>query len=75
MSANIDLQFANETMTVKSRIYSMADQDDFATFTIDSGSTMVRLFVRKLEDLEKIAFELDTLIREARDEHGWKNES
>lgn len=75
MSANIDLHITDETVTVETRIHPMKDQDDFATLTIGSGTTMVRLYVRKLEDLEKIAFELDALIREARDEHGWKNES
>ncbi|HEY6020729.1 MAG TPA: hypothetical protein VIY48_12785 [Candidatus Paceibacterota bacterium] len=71
MSANIDLHITDETVTVESRIHPMTDQPDFATFTIGSGNTMVRLYVRKLEDLEKIAFELNALIREARDERGW----
>jgi hypothetical protein len=55
----------------RTTIRDMNRRNEFAVFKLSSPEGNIDIYTEKLSDLETMAFHLNALIRELRDDHNW----
>lgn len=75
MSADINFHFLEGKTKTSNSVYTHPDkpETDFVVVRIESGDgAKLSLFLRNLEDVDRLAFEFENLTRTLREEYGWK---
>lgn len=70
MHANLH-QVRDEKVEAVTRVITTTEGTTYATLTVRLGLNEVTMFMNDLASVETIAFHLNALIHEAREEHGW----
>jgi len=76
MAMHVDLHADPETVKTSSRFHENEKYPKYNFIAVDltSGEATVRMFLRSVKDLDALAFEFETLAREARERKFFEQE-